>query len=158
MLKVEYDAAAGFKALVAAQDIPTGSQLSDMAGDEVLPESRYDTIHVGDQQHLVISNEMVYTNHCCRTPNAEFDFQSQPWRLVSTKKIRAGEWVTFDYATTEYISGRAFDCKCAGDCRGRFDGFYALSAQEKGEMIQRGKISPVVLKLHEENKEKNQGI
>lgn len=152
MLKVEFDSQAGFKALVAAKDIPCGSHLSDMIGDQVVSESRYDTIHIGENKHLVISNEMLYTNHCCRKPNAAFDFKSQPWRLISVKDIRAGQWVTYDYATTEYISGRAFDCQCtSGDCRGRFDGFHALSTEEKCDMIRLDKISPVVLKLHEEN-------
>ena len=156
LLKVEHDTKAGFEALVAAQDIPSGTLLGSISGEKIVAESQYNTVHIGEYQHLVLNDELVYTNHCCRVPNARFVFTTQPWTFVALKDIRAGEWVTYDYATTEYVSGRSFECTCAaatqGQCRGRFDGFKGLSTNEKKEMIDGGKISPVVLKLHKDEK------
>uniref|UniRef100_A0A7M5VFP7 Uncharacterized protein n=1 Tax=Clytia hemisphaerica TaxID=252671 RepID=A0A7M5VFP7_9CNID len=150
LLKVEYVEKAGFKALMAACDIKAGTKLIDLSGDtEILRESAWNTIHITEKEHLVITTKLLYTNHCCRTPNAEFEFNTQPWLLVATRDIRKNEWVTYDYATTEYVSGRAFDCQCSsGKCRGSFNGFSALSDDEKRDMIEKKKISPVVLALH----------
>ena len=153
LLKVEFVEKAGFKALMAACDIKAGTDLIDLSGDtEIIPESAWNTIHISEKEHLVITTKLLYTNHCCTNPNAEFVFDTQPWKLVATRDIRKDEWVTYDYATTEYVSGRAFDCKCGGEsCRGSFNGFSALSDDEKRDMIERKKISPVVLALHMKN-------
>ena len=151
MLKVDTDST-GFSALVAATDIPSGTRMIRIEDNKKLAESTWATIHISRNEHILVENKLLYTNHCCREPNARFDFSEAPWMLVSVKDIKKDEWITYDYCTTEYISGRAFDCKCGGKlCRGNYAGFKSLSTDEKELLLKEQKVSPVVKMLHEEN-------
>lgn len=151
MLKVD-DISIGFQSLVAAIDIPSGTSLIAIEDNRKLPQPAWNTIQVSKSEHVVVENKLLHTNHCCREPTARFDFSRELWMLVSARNIKQGEWITYDYSTTEYLSGREFDCKCgAKQCRGRWKGFQSLAQDEKTEMIKENKVSSVVKILHEEN-------
>ena len=55
-------------------------------------------------------------NHCC-DPSLHWDGS---YKLISRRKIKVGEELTYDYASSEIIHPIDMDCKCgAYNCRGQ---------------------------------------
>lgn len=96
-----------------------------VSGDELiyLPQTvrRY-SLQVEESQYLVSLTDCEpadYVNHCCE-PNAGLSGQIT---LVAMRDIRAGEEITYDYATSDGSAYDEFSCSCGSvQCRGHVSG------------------------------------
>lgn len=79
------------------------------------------TLQVADGLHLHDPFFMGKILHSCDA-NATVDMQTRTF--TATKAIKAGDFVTMDYAQTEARLFKDFDCSCgAANCRGHVSGY-----------------------------------
>lgn len=107
---------AGEVIVVWGGEIVTGAQLRSMGDDRLRL-----ALQVEDDLYLLTTNEGAadWVNHSC-DPNAGLDGQIV---LVALRDIRAGEEITFDYATSDASPYDEFECGCGSrTCRGHVTG------------------------------------
>jgi uncharacterized protein len=107
---------AGEMLVVWGGEVVSGEALRAMAEDRLRL-----ALQVEDDLYLLTTNEGAadWVNHSC-DPNAGLDGQIV---LVALRDIRAGEEVTFDYATSDASPYDEFECGCASRrCRGHVTG------------------------------------
>jgi hypothetical protein len=74
------------------------------------------SLQVEDGLHLHDPYFMGKILHCC-DPNTKVDMKARTF--TATRHIEAGEFITMDYASTEEVLYRTFECSCgAENCRG----------------------------------------
>lgn len=153
MTKVHAKEDGCYNALIAAVDIFPGEDILSVKEGKRYPEPNRHTLQTAEKDHVEVINELRYTNHECVTANAFFDFNRNPWVLMSQKFIKRGEPITYDYVTTEYKVTESFKCKCNSEkCRNFIGGFFHLNDKEKEELINNNKVSPTIIALHNENR------
>jgi hypothetical protein len=119
----------GGRGVFAKEKIRAGTLLVIWGGEVVdgetlraMSEERYClALQIEENHFLLTSNEgpADWVNHSCN-PNAGLDGQVV---LVALRDIRAGDEITFDYATSDGSTYDEFECGCgARTCRGRVTG------------------------------------
>lgn len=89
------------------------------------------TLQVNEHLHLHDPIFMGKILHCCDA-NCTVDMQTRTFTAV--KPIKAGDFVTMDYAETEARLYRNFECSCGADnCRGFVTGY--LDREEESIQI-----------------------
>lgn len=84
-------------------------------------------------------------DHSCGNPGCGIDPDTS--EIVTIRKIKPGEIVTFNYLTTEYDLSSPFTCKCGeADCYGRIKGFKYLSVREKNKLRDRFPLAKYLLR------------
>ena len=88
---------------------------------EILDRPNYLTVQIGDRQHIMLDPEFLqYINHSCN-PNVFFDTKNMI--LISLRKIKIGEELTFFYPSKEWSMDRGFNCICQSEnCLGNIQG------------------------------------
>jgi hypothetical protein len=125
-----------WRRLVALSPIPAGRRIFVINGRETPTPTRY-SVQVGmglhlDQDHAHDITEVVrrycwrYMDHDC-DPTTVVRNRS----VVARRDIDAGEGITFNYNTTEYVLAEPFNCKCGSAlCMGTVRGAkYLTDAQ-----------------------------
>jgi hypothetical protein len=148
----------------AAEDIPSGSPILDLFPVAPLATPTRYTLQLS--QHAHVRHEdlqwSAFLNHSC-DGNVRLDFPAFPsgaapedpeaqrslWdgsrclSVVTTRAVAQGEEITFDYCTTEWKMAEPFDCACGKPaCRGRIEGFSALTQDQKQALQAKGALSP----------------
>lgn len=68
-------------------------------------------------------------DHNCMRPNCGIDSSNN---FIAKRKIEAGEFLTFNYLTTEYDMNTSFKCLCGEEgCFGEIKGFKYLNDSDK---------------------------
>jgi len=133
----------GSFAFTALQDVASGMTICHMQGDR-LPEATRFTVQVDKETHVDVQAPLKYTNHSCEA-NCRFDFDT--WSLVATQDIKARNFITFNYLTTEFDMAEGFVCLCRkNSCIGEVKGFKHLDDKKKRHLLDI--VSPVVKGLH----------
>ena len=126
--------------LVAIAPIAPGEVLLQIDGVVTRAPTRY-SVQVGEDRHIdlppgidlsdqLASYQWSFLNHAC-DPNAAF----RETVLVATRAIRAGEEVTFHYATTEFDMAEPFACRCGSrHCLGEVRGFRHLAPEVQARL------------------------
>ncbi|KAI0060954.1 hypothetical protein BV25DRAFT_1887393 [Artomyces pyxidatus] len=132
-------------ALVATKNFEVDEVMTSLKGCTKSPKA-YSTVQcgVGQDDHLELNSDLVYVNHSCE-PNVAFDLSGDysQWHLRALKPIRAGDFLTFFYPSTEWDMDQPFDCVCnAPSCLGRISGASVLS---KDVLLARHFVSPWIL-------------
>ncbi len=110
------------KGLFATEEIPKGVCLIEYTGTPVKQADTYKIrskylFEVGKNKTIngnIPSNTARYINHSCK-PNCEADGPSGRVFILSTRKIKAGEELTYDYDEEyfdEYLKGKCLCVKC----------------------------------------------
>jgi len=94
-------------ALFTYSEYDVGDEILVLAGDPVSHPTR-ESIRVAEGEHILDSYGS-YMNHSCK-PNAIIEGR----KVTASKRIAAGEEVTFDYRTTEGELACPFVCICCG--------------------------------------------
>ncbi|PJF45145.1 MAG: SET domain-containing protein-lysine N-methyltransferase [Phototrophicales bacterium] len=82
------------------------------------------TLQVNDHLHLHDPFFMGKILHSC-DPNCTVDMETRTFTAI--RPIKAGDFVTMDYAQTEARLFRSFECSCgAANCRGYITGYAEL--------------------------------
>jgi SET domain-containing protein len=108
------------KGLFAVDPIPKGTCIIEYTGTPVSERDQYKInskylFDVGRKQMIngnIPSNTARYINHSCK-PNCEADGPSGKVYILSIKKIKAGEELTYDYGKEyfdEYLKPKG--CRC----------------------------------------------
>ncbi len=87
------------------------------------------TLRVNDWLHLHDPFFMGKILHSC-DPNCHVDMETRTFTAI--KPIKSGDFVTMDYAQTESVLYRPFECACgAANCRSLVVGYAQEMPQEK---------------------------
>lgn len=122
------------KSLFAAQKIPKGEII--LAFERHFTGTRTRTsMQIDENLHQESTGPNMaenLINHSC-DPNAFIEFSDLTLRALHT--ILAGEEITFNYCTTEWVSAAPFQCKCGSkNCIGYYSGFSFLSKEQQKEI------------------------
>ncbi len=113
--------------VVSLVDIKKGEIVFRFHG-ETLPYQTLFTLQKAPGKYVEDPHVMGKVLHSCE-PNMHCDMETQTF--TATRAIRAGEFLTMDYDTTEDELFRAFDCGCGTEkCRG-FIGGRVKSVEQK---------------------------
>ena len=115
--------------LVSREGKKKGDIVFYLDGNEV-PEADQHTIQLDEDLHLTADHELWrYTQHSCE-PNMKFDMTRRV--MIAVREITAGEPLTFNYNTTEWVLSTPFECGCGSDhCVGHVRGFSLLTRDEQ---------------------------
>lgn len=120
--------------VVATRPIAEGETVLLFEGEIAETPSRY-SLQIGERAHLTPANNdpsphvWPFLNHSCQ-PNTTVDGTT----LVAIRDIGAGDFITFDYNSSEFEIAEPFVCVC-GTCGGRtIRGYAHLSATQRREL------------------------
>jgi cyanophycin synthetase len=128
------------RSVFAARDIAVGETVLKTWGPQVPQRSRH-TMQVDVDTHVLPDGVTVLVSHSCEPSCGVLVRPTvREIEVRALRPIRAGEEITFDYATFEYeVENVAAPCLCgAAKCRGKVPGFRHLPADVKaryGEYI-----------------------
>jgi hypothetical protein len=118
ILTVCYSAELGLGVRLST-DAAAGDILDRFEGT-VGPELSQHSLQVAPGLYIGGTRYVGFLSHGCE-PNCRLDMVRR--ELVALRPIRAGEWLTIDYAATEDELFRQFACRCgAAACRGWITG------------------------------------
>jgi hypothetical protein len=81
----------------------------------ITPELRLHSLQVSAHEHISETRYIGFLSHSC-DPNCRLDMDR--FEVQALKDVAAGGLLTIDYAATEDILYRQFECHCgAADCR-----------------------------------------
>lgn len=105
--------------VVSYRSFKAGELLRDLQG-EIVPEVLQHTLQIAPGKHLLDKDFSGYFLHSC-SPNITVDMDNM--KVTALKDIEAGEYLFMDYAETEDILFKQFQCRCgSSDCRGWIKG------------------------------------
>lgn len=110
----------------------TGRAINRAALDQV-DMDEYGVLQIDDDLFLLAEGGADdYINHSC-DPNLAFTKDGKAFYAL--RDIRAGEELTFDYATAEEDAAWKVECLCGvKTCRGDITGFFALSLADQEKL------------------------
>ena len=140
--RVEITEGAVGKLIVAVNDFPAGTTMTESicSAAEVLSEPTMYTVQVAPGKHVDVKSPLMYTAHSCN-PSGKIVVSEQAdggWtvQVESTRALAKGDWVTFDYNSTEWDMQSPFDCACgAAACRKSIKGAKHLSKADATALL-----------------------
>lgn len=135
-----------WRSCIAAVDFAPGDVIGTAPGIFHSRPTRF-TIQADTGKHLEFAGGLEFVNHSC-DPNARLVVSENTPEVafVATKEIKEGEYVTFDYATSEWDMEEKFDCRCGTPkCRGHIGGAKYLQEEQVKESMPL--FTPSVLRL-----------
>lgn len=117
-----------WRSCLAAMPIGAGQVIGTAPGIFHPHPTRF-TVQAEMNKHLEFRGGLEYVNHSCN-PNSRLVVSENTPEVafVAIRDINEGEYVTFDYSTSEWDMDEKFDCRCgAPNCRGHIGGAKYLS-------------------------------
>ena len=119
--------------LTAKRGFVAGEEMAKLSG-VLTHEHLLHTLQVSPGMHL---HDPWFTGmllHSC-APNVSLNMAKG--RMICRSPIRAGDWLTMDYATTEAVLFRQFYCRCgANSCRGWVHGYAECSSWRESSVME----------------------
>ena len=124
--EIRIDPANNHRSLYSRKEFRVNELISEFTAKGVYPNPSYLTVQISDEEHIELFPECLECiNHSC-DPNCFFD--TTKMQLVSLKRIKEGEELTFFYPSTEWDMDQAFQCFCRNkNCIGMIQGAKYLS-------------------------------
>jgi hypothetical protein len=138
------------RTLVAAAPVESGTEVYRVPRllDFVLRHPDTHSVQISSEEHLDFANALPaasLTHHECE-PNGDLIVTADAVVFVARRDIATGEFLSFDYNTTEYFMATPFECKCGSEvCVGTVGGFRLLSPEQRAKILPR--CSSAVLEL-----------
>ncbi|MCJ2177490.1 SET domain-containing protein-lysine N-methyltransferase [Novosphingobium album (ex Hu et al. 2023)] len=105
--------------VLALAPFPEGTVVDSFSG-EIGPDLRQHSLQVCPGMHISGTQFIGFLTHGC-DPNCRLDMER--FELVALRDIAGGELLTVDYAATEDVLYRQFECHCTAQmCRGWITG------------------------------------
>ena len=115
---IKKDDAAGY-GVMTYKRFRKGELIAEIAG-EIIPDIRQHSLQIEPGKHLYDTYFTGYLLHSC-DPNVLLDMQNM--KLVAIKNIKPNDYLYMDYASTEDVLYKQFECGCgAKNCRGWITG------------------------------------
>ncbi|KAJ0407783.1 hypothetical protein ATCC90586_003285 [Pythium insidiosum] len=117
-----------WRSCIAAVDFEPGQVIGTAPGVFHSQPTRF-TVQAEMDRHLEFAGGLEFVNHSC-DPNARLvvSENSPEVGFVAAKPIKEGQYVTFDYSTSEWDMDEKFECRCGSSkCRGHIGGAKYLS-------------------------------
>ena len=107
------------KGIISLTTFSAGEVMSSFIGEEVT-DIRQHTLQIKPGLHLYDPKFIGLFWHSCE-PNSVLDMQNK--QIIALRNIFPNEPITIDYAHTEDVLFKQFDCSCGSPrCRGRVKG------------------------------------
>ena len=138
------------RTLVAAVPLAAGTEVYRVPRRPEFVRSVPDmhTLQVSAREHLDFAQALPpasLTHHEC-DPNGDLTITSDAVVFVARRAIQPGEFLSFDYNTTEWLMVAPFECQCGSDaCVGTVGGFKVLPSERRAAIAPR--CSAVVREL-----------
>ena len=138
------------RTLVAAAPVAAGTEVYRVPRRPGFIRSVPDmhTLQVSSDEHLDFAQALPaasLTHHEC-DPNGDLSITSDAVVFVARRAINPGEFLSFDYNTTEWLMVAPFECQCGSDtCVGTVGGFKLLPPERRAAIAPR--CSAVVREL-----------
>lgn len=117
--------------VVAVQSFAKDDVLDSFCG-EIGPDLQQHSLQVQPGMHIAETQFIGFLSHGC-DPNCRLDMER--FELVALRGIAEGELLTIDYAATEDVLYKQFECHCAAlMCRGWITG-RAEKINEEGRRV-----------------------
>ncbi|KAK9712373.1 hypothetical protein K7432_007191 [Basidiobolus ranarum] len=131
--------------LVATRDFKKGDAISPLEGKPI-SGIFYHTVQVGQDQHIELTNDLVYCNHSC-DPSLIFD--TTRMLTIALRDLKEGDELTFFYPSSEWNMAEPFSCVCnSSQCIGEIKGAKYLTK----ETLSRYFINEHIQQQHEQTK------
>lgn len=117
------------RGVFAARAFETGELV--VRGRAVAPSATrtHHSLQMDWNRHVRFDAPAELINHSCGPNTGVRNNAVDGYDFIALRAIAPGEEISFDYATTEYVSIAVTDCLCgAAACRGRSGGFESLPA------------------------------
>lgn len=122
------------KSLSANQDMLKGELIFEFEKN-FIPYPRVDTLCIADDKHQYSMDPEAFENflnHSCN-PNGYINFDDLSFRAL--RNIEKGEYLSFNYLSTEWDLANQFDCRCGSvGCFNKIKGFKYLTTQERNAL------------------------
>ena len=104
--------------------------------DKVMTKQDIYSVQVGLEKH-VFMEQIVFMNHSCNPNLRVQENQYGGYNFISRKNISIDDELTFDYASTEWVTVTSSKCMCKeATCRGYLGGYSTLSECDKEKAYQ----------------------
>jgi len=119
-LRVEYNNKIHGNSVVSERCFIPGEVIYKFHNCRLINIPTYQTIQIGENEHLIDLDIMAYLNHSCM-PNTFID--TKDLSIIAARSIMPGEDLTIFYPSTEWEMAKPFICQCkAPDCLGLIAG------------------------------------
>src|SRR5258708_29394693 len=142
------------KGLFSTKDFGINEILFKFDGEKISAESAFKLpnndrlLQVGSQLYLDLGTHYsVFINHLC-SPNCMIKISVNMAFLLSTRQIKSGDEITFDYSltSTETLDTWSMRCDCHRFyCRKIISGFSTIPAGQKMKLIADGMVPDYVI-------------
>jgi hypothetical protein len=133
------------KSVIATKDLPSNSIVGIFEKTEYQHPSRY-TVQFETNLHRKPQGIACLINHRCNDWNVIIDITHGLGLFITSKPIKKGEELSFNYLTTEYDMKEPFICVCGTCDRDTvIRGFKHLSSEGKTELF--NYVSPFIRSL-----------
>lgn len=105
--------------VISYRSFKSGELLCNLQG-EIVSEVLQHTLQIAPGKHLLDRDFSGYFLHAC-SPNISVDMDNMT--VTALKDIAAGDYLFMDYAETEDVLFKRFQCQCgSSECRGWIKG------------------------------------
>lgn len=137
-IKIVYNRQLGGNGAVATEDIFKGEVICLSDGSRLNKPIKY-SWQISKNIHVIGLGAL---NHNCQNPNIYLNNKNQ---MVALKEIKQGQFLFFNYLTTEFNMNKPFICKCGEKrCFGEIKGWKHLLREQKKYMIKNFKLSSYI--------------
>lgn len=130
------------RTLVATAPVDSGTEVYRVPRlpEFILRHPGTHSVQVSSEEHLNFASALPaasLTHHECE-PNGDLIVTADAVVFVARRDIATGEFLSFDYNTTEYFMATPFECRCgSGVCVGTVGGFKLLSPEHRAKILPR---------------------
>jgi hypothetical protein len=119
-LRIEYNNKIHGASVISKRNFAPGEVIYKFRNCRVTNIPTYQTIQIGENEHIVDLDIMAYLNHSCM-PNTFID--TKDLSVIAARLIVPGEDLTIFYPSTEWEMAKPFICQCKEpDCLGLIAG------------------------------------
>ncbi|KAJ9652388.1 hypothetical protein H2198_008357 [Neophaeococcomyces mojaviensis] len=103
--------------------LSAGSFFTAITTATAVPERRWSTVQVSENEHVELNSALLYMNHSC-IPSLELDTSRMEVRVSRTRDLKFGDELNFFYPSTEWEMDKHFACLCGAgnECLGTLRG------------------------------------
>lgn len=127
------------RVVVATEEIPAGVTVCSSRVRATAPARDRYSLQKDVHTHIYVDEPGEIFSHSCEPNLAIRDNEQGAFDFFTLRPIQAGEELSFHYGMSEAVSISVTACCCgARQCQGRSVGFWEMSREQQGALVQLG--------------------